>query len=151
MTATEYGPITEHLSYVCEQHAVANPPPNQPTSSPLVGKVDVRQLDWFSESDAAALAALPPYDVVLVSDCTLNAKEVPTLVGVIKKFHDLSKRGTGKGAAVYVGLCRERDGTQLFLDMCDDMCDAVDFVEYQHPLFESRRFVVVDLKFKEEA
>jgi hypothetical protein len=143
IVATEYGPITSWLRKCVQRNGVLKSQDNADLTvdNTMPMRVVVEDLDWFNPDHLAKIDSLGPYDIVLMSDCTLNAKEIPTILSIFKRFI------SSASVLGIVGVCRERDGTSRFFEE-----GAKDFdmkrLEGEHPQYGSKRLEVWTMRLK---
>ena len=135
VVATEYGPITKWLGKCVKENGVLNVEADKSS-----GRVVVKDLDWFNPDHLAEIDALGPYDTVLMSDCTLNAVEVPQILSIFKRF-------LTKGVLGIVGVCKERDGTPRFMREAGEDFEMGRVSEF-HPEYQSERLEVWTMRLK---
>ncbi|GMI07762.1 hypothetical protein TrLO_g11548 [Triparma laevis f. longispina] len=129
ITATEYLPgIIEHLQ-------------NQVDKNGCSSSVDVKKLDWFCHDDIDLVSQ--SCDTLIMSDCTLNARESPQILSTFEDILVTSYRHKYKlkGSSVrhtdaIVGLCNQREGSKRFLKLARTRFDLVKIENY-HPKYSN--------------
>lgn len=123
--ATEYStPIIQHLKENCLNNQVLYNGEDETS-----GIVSCHKLDWYekelegelkdSEMTASSTSS-SPFHMVIISDCTLTPSDATALIHVMKRF------AVPKVTTFYVGLCKEREGTRLFVELARKEFNVVD-------------------------
>eukprot|EP00934_Nitzschia_sp_Nitz4_P004943 Nitzschia sp. Nitz4//scaffold33_size148984//121382//122209//NITZ4_002945-RA/size148984-processed-gene-0.178-mRNA-1//-1//CDS//3329548478//4933//frame0 len=134
--STEYGVAVDHLRSSCDRNLVL-------TSGTLLrGKVKCRELDWYSASDSLSSLFLPGeeacFDMIVVTDCSLEGCHSEGVFDMIKKY------GSKGHTRVVAGVCREREGTPLFLKLAREFRDfALIPSANLHPDYRTERQLIM--------
>lgn len=138
--STEYGTVVKYLEENCQRNGILR---DSTTSKTMVaGRATCRELDWykanqtleslFSENEEAV------FDLVIITDCTLSARETRGVVDIIDKY---STKGHTK---VIIGSCRQREGTPLLLELVKKFQNLREVESSElHPDYKSSRHVIV--------